>query len=116
MKNKQGKEKAITQAKEQAPITDFYIKNKKRTHVGKEPELNLKNKQPLFNEARNKREQEAEQKLVEFDLNANYGPCKGITRSKRYELALIFKLNPPEEIKRLLEEFHLEKSYYDSFI
>ncbi len=122
MKNKKGKEKATaqaqaqaqTQAKEQGPITDFYNKNKKVTQVGKESELNLKHKQPLFNEVRNK--QEAEQKLVEFDLNANYGPCKGITRSKRYELALLFKLNPPEEIKRLVEEFNLEKSYYDRFV
>ena len=39
-----------------------------------------------------------QRKLLEFDLNIKYGPAYGVSRSDRYERAVKFGLNPPEEI------------------
>lgn len=45
-----------------------------------------------------------EEKMVRaFDMNMRYGPCIGITRLQRWERAEKLGLNPPMEIKSLLE-------------
>jgi len=46
---------------------------------------------------------EEEKILREFDMNMKYGPCLGITRLQRWERAEKLGLNPPMEIKSLLE-------------
>ncbi|KAG4381375.1 hypothetical protein GLYMA_15G135000v4 [Glycine max] len=38
-----------------------------------------------------------------FDMNMKYGPCLGLTRLQRWERAHKMSLNPPEQIKCLLE-------------
>jgi len=48
---------------------------------------------------------ESQKRLLEFDLDINYGPCCGISRSERYERAVKFGMNPPPEIKHLLSKF-----------
>jgi len=48
-------------------------------------------------------EEEVEQKLRAFDLDMRFGPCLGITRLQRWERAQANGLDPPAEIKVLLE-------------
>ncbi|GLT95297.1 hypothetical protein SLE2022_129890 [Rubroshorea leprosula] len=43
-----------------------------------------------------------EQVLRQFDMNMAYGPCLGMTRLARWERAQRLGLNPPKEIKNLL--------------
>ncbi|KAK7400221.1 hypothetical protein VNO78_11421 [Psophocarpus tetragonolobus] len=46
---------------------------------------------------------ESEVALRQFDLNAVYGPCLGMTRLARWERAQRLGLNPPPEIETLLK-------------
>lgn len=99
-----GKEK--TDSTQQSSMSNFYRKNKKR----KLKDVN-KGKQTFLTP----REQ-IEQKLKHFDLNPLYGPFKGLTRSKRFDLAVKFGLKPPQEIKKIIEENKLDVSFYDKYI
>ena len=42
--------------------------------------------------------------LKQFDLNMDYGPVIGVTRLQRYERALKLGLNPPLQLRSLIEE------------
>ncbi|KAG6605696.1 DNA polymerase delta subunit 4 [Cucurbita argyrosperma subsp. argyrosperma] len=46
---------------------------------------------------------ESENILRQFDMNMAYGPCLGMTRMERWELARKLGLNPPKEIESLLK-------------
>ena len=46
---------------------------------------------------------EVNRKLRAFDLDARYGPCLGMTRLERWERAQANGLNPPAEIKALVQ-------------
>ncbi|KAL1927426.1 hypothetical protein VTP01DRAFT_3663 [Rhizomucor pusillus] len=41
--------------------------------------------------------------LRQFDLDYKFGPCVGLTRLERWERAEQLGLNPPEEIKRIIQ-------------
>lgn len=41
--------------------------------------------------------------LTQFDLDARYGPALHLTRLERWERARRFGLEPPVEVKRLLD-------------
>ncbi|XP_029943602.1 DNA polymerase delta subunit 4 [Salarias fasciatus] len=43
------------------------------------------------------------QKLRQFDLDWRFGPCTGISRLQRWERARLHGLNPPEDIRELLQ-------------
>lgn len=62
--------------------------------------------------------EEAEKKLIEFDLDYRYGPCKGITRTKRWDNSNRMGLNPPNYVRDLLNTYkgELERPYYDRYI
>ena len=47
----------------------------------------------------------AEQTLRAFDLNGKFGPCVNPSRLERWERAEKLGLNPPKEVKALLERF-----------
>lgn len=47
----------------------------------------------------------AEETLRAFDLNGKFGPCVNPTRLERWERAERLGLNPPKEVKVLLEKF-----------
>lgn len=47
----------------------------------------------------------AEETLRAFDLNGKFGPCVNPTRLERWERAERLGLNPPKEVKALLEKF-----------
>mmetsp|Transcript_16332 Transcript_16332/g.40274 ORF Transcript_16332/g.40274 Transcript_16332/m.40274 type:complete len:143 (-) Transcript_16332:204-632(-) len=47
---------------------------------------------------------EIEEKLKGFDMDASYGPCIGITRLERWNRAKKFGLDPPIEIREILED------------
>lgn len=104
-KNKD-KDKGKTDSKEQSSMSNFYRKNKKRKlkdgNKGKETILTPR--------------EQLEQKLKHFDLNPLYGPFKGVTRSKRFDLAVKYGLQPPQEIKKIIEENKLDVSFYDKYI
>jgi hypothetical protein len=51
--------------------------------------------------------------LIKFDLSLNFGPCRGITRTQRYDRAVRLKLNPQVEIKNLITNKDLNISVYD---
>lgn len=91
-------------------ISDYYTKNKKRTS------LRTKNKSKEKEVAKKKNKisaNQAEIKLVQFDLDIRYGPCRFITRTKRYENAEKLGLEPGREIYNLIKSYDLEKSFYD---
>jgi DNA polymerase delta subunit 4 len=97
-------------------LDQFFTKKKKRVELTNKSETkslstikksNSKSEQELSNEA--------ESKLRQFDMDFKYGPCKGITRSQRYENACNFGFIPPKEIKSLIDQFGLNTSYFDNF-
>ncbi|CAL0324501.1 unnamed protein product [Lupinus luteus] len=60
---------------------------------------------------------ENETMLREFDMNMAYGPCVGMSRKERLERAQKLGLNPPIEIKKLLENEKVQsQSLWDSRI
>jgi hypothetical protein len=99
----------------QTNLGHYYNKNKKKVEIltksSNKTDMIVKN----FDE-RKKNMTEIEEMLIKFDLDLKYGPSKGITRSKRYDLALNYHLNPPVGIKKLIEESRSEKSFYDKFV
>ncbi|TKY72427.1 DNA polymerase delta subunit 4 [Spatholobus suberectus] len=44
-----------------------------------------------------------EKNLREFDMDMTYGPCLGLTRLERWERAHKLGLNPPQQLKCLLQ-------------
>lgn len=47
--------------------------------------------------------QELEEMLMQFDMNMKYGPCLGMTRLERWERAERLGMNPPIEVRNILE-------------
>jgi hypothetical protein len=92
----------------QTSINNYFTKNKKNFTLQKKVE-----EKTFYNY---KSYSENEDILRKFDLNPKYGPCKGITRSRRYGLAIKYNLNPPNEIEILIKECMSEKCFYDRFI
>jgi DNA polymerase delta subunit 4 len=45
----------------------------------------------------------AEKRLRDFDLDMRFGPCLGVTRLQRWERAHANGLDPPPEVKQLIE-------------
>lgn len=48
--------------------------------------------------------------LKQFDMNMRYGPCVGIKRSQRWNRAKKFNLNPPLEVKSILDDNKFQKA------
>ncbi|CAO2837438.1 unnamed protein product [Amaranthus hypochondriacus] len=44
-----------------------------------------------------------EEVLRQFDMNATYGPCMGMSRLDRWNRAVKLGMNPPKEIETLLK-------------
>ncbi|GAU24180.1 hypothetical protein TSUD_84150 [Trifolium subterraneum] len=60
---------------------------------------------------------ENEKMLQQFDMDMKYGPCIGMTRMERWERAVKFGMNPPEEIGNLLKIGKVQKeSLWDTRI
>lgn len=41
--------------------------------------------------------------LRDFDLTSVYGPCLGLTRMQRWERAQLCNLNPPDQVRSVLQ-------------
>lgn len=46
---------------------------------------------------------DVEEILRQFDMNMAYGPCLGISRAERWERAHRIGLDPPHDVKDLLD-------------
>ncbi|KAJ7292311.1 hypothetical protein O6H91_Y286300 [Diphasiastrum complanatum] len=46
---------------------------------------------------------DVEEVLRQFDMNMSYGPCLGVSRTERWNRAHHLGLNPPHDVKNLLE-------------
>jgi DNA polymerase delta subunit 4 len=46
---------------------------------------------------------DTEKTLRLFDLTGKFGPCSGMTRMERWERAASFRLEPPQEVKDILD-------------
>eukprot|EP00250_Pteridium_aquilinum_P004326 c14542_g1_i1 orf=92-475(+) len=44
-----------------------------------------------------------EETLRQFDMNMRYGPCLGMTRLERWERANKLGMNPPVQVKEIIE-------------
>ena len=101
----------------QASLNNFYNKNKKKIS-GENKKIQNKHKVLVEENKINKEitKEIAEDTLKEFDLNPKYGPCKGIPRMRRYLNAVRLNLDPPNNVKSLIEKFGLNTSYYDTYI
>lgn len=49
--------------------------------------------------------EEAEKELRRFDLNADYGPCVGMTRQERWDRAQKLGKQPPELVIQILSDY-----------
>lgn len=59
----------------------------------------------------------AHKSLLAFDLDLTFGPCTGLTRSERWLRAYRLGLQPPEEIKNILDEVPtLEASLWSNIV
>eukprot|EP00043_Microstomoeca_roanoka_P015808 m.158627 g.158627 ORF g.158627 m.158627 type:complete len:173 (+) comp16335_c8_seq3:169-687(+) len=52
--------------------------------------------------------------LRSFDLDPDFGPCIGISRMERWVRAQAFGLDPPENVRRILEEHPNDNEYQQS--
>ncbi|KAK2437510.1 DNA polymerase delta subunit [Trifolium repens] len=60
---------------------------------------------------------ENEKMLQQFDMDMKYGPCIGMNRMERWERAVKFGMNPPEEIGKLLKNGKVQQeSLWDTRI
>eukprot|EP00954_Amorphochlora_amoebiformis_P007227 561155-Amorphochlora_amoeboformis.AAC.1 len=58
-----------------------------------------------------------EKELLRFDMNADYGPCIGISRRDRWQRAKKHGLNPPLHIKDYLDMGHCnENAAWDNLL
>jgi len=53
-------------------------------------------------------------RLIQFDLNWEYGPCTGITRLERWERAESFGRKPPRDVKDLILQHSQDTKYTDN--
>uniref|UniRef100_A0A6V3RNN7 DNA polymerase delta subunit 4 n=1 Tax=Lotharella globosa TaxID=91324 RepID=A0A6V3RNN7_9EUKA len=86
--------------------TNKFEKDKKIDDIVKKPIVVKVKPEPKAKQkpkVSKKHREDVERRLKEFDMDATYGPCIGITRIKRWERANKFGLNPPMDIKDLLE-------------
>lgn len=97
----------------QKSLNNYFDIKKKRIHLADKSELNIDNKNVLNKLNSNVEKEQAEELLKSFDLNPKYGPCRGISRIKRYQNALRLNLNPPFELKKLIVKYDLNTSFYD---
>lgn len=51
------------------------------------------------------------QKLIQFDLDWQFGPCTGITRLERWQRAEELGLKPPKNIQDILTAHHADDQY-----
>jgi len=52
-----------------------------------------------------------------FDLSYEYGPCVGVSRLERWERAHVMGLNPPEEIREILNTVEgMDKEEYSQCV
>ncbi|KAF6739431.1 DNA polymerase delta subunit 4 [Oryzias melastigma] len=82
-------------------ITDSFKVVKKKKRGGKQ-EKSPTPPPPQTEEVADPVQQEALQKLRDFDLNWRFGPCTGISRLQRWERAELHGLSPPQEVRELL--------------
>ena len=57
----------------------------------------------------NKEDEKKLDKLKAFDLTVKFGPCVGLSRMTRWERAKELGLDPPDEIRVLLEDEPLKR-------
>lgn len=96
----------------QSSISSYFTQKKKKD-INDNQKTSKKQKSSRAEETEIEK---AEEKLVAFDLDPQYGPCKGMTRSERFNSCVKLNLNPPPEIELLINKYKLEKSYYDRHI
>jgi hypothetical protein len=98
----------------QKSLNNYFNVNKKRIALDDKSEVNIdkKNNLPIKLSSQVEKEK-AEDLLKSFDLNPKYGPCRGISRIKRYQNAVRLNLNPPFEVNNLIEKYDLNTSFYD---
>lgn len=101
-------------------ITDSFPKTKKDRPINqkllkeKTEDSNRRDAGPLKEPALNDQKQELGtdlQRLKEFDLDSEYGPCIGITRLERWQRAEEYGLYPPKEIKEIILQHPNNTSY-----
>ncbi|XP_077996163.1 DNA polymerase delta subunit 4-like [Glandiceps talaboti] len=96
-------------------ITDHFQTHKKPTGPSKsskvEKKANISTAATIISTAADLSKEEELIKLKQFDLTLEYGPCTGITRMQRWQRADKHGLNPPLEIKDLIDQ-HSDKEEY----
>lgn len=101
----------------QVSLNEFYHKNKKRATLKDKKAKNKDNIIVTDNKLiEDITKEKAEDRLRAFDLDPKYGPCKGISRTIRYQNAVRLNLSPPSDVKKLIDKYHLNTSYYDTYI
>ncbi len=101
----------------QTSLNNFFNKNKKKISLEDKFIRNKDHSNVIENKVNNKDEKERAEELLKcFDLDPKYGPCRGITRMKRYLNAVRLNLNPSIEVKNMIEKYDLNTSFYDKYI
>mmetsp|Transcript_876 Transcript_876/g.3184 ORF Transcript_876/g.3184 Transcript_876/m.3184 type:complete len:127 (+) Transcript_876:2189-2569(+) len=89
--------------KEVAPKKEAAPAPKKRGTTDVEPKGGKKAKKEVYGSDVDEDFDPVEDVLRSFDLTSKYGPCKGISRMQRWARADKIGLEPPQDVKRLLE-------------
>ncbi|XP_071849421.1 DNA polymerase delta subunit 4-like [Apostichopus japonicus] len=101
----------------QQDITTLFNQKKKITSKYFKGTLNENsvNDATDLSQTRTLKRKEADMTLLkEFDLNWEYGPCTGITRLERWERAERHNLNPPKDVKQLIQNHQEDEDYLQS--
>lgn len=80
-------------------------------------------KQPSISQEKRTKDKEHEkvptleelEQLKQFDMNMKYGPFIGIRRMERFQRAKKLQLDPPKNIKIILEAYDASEVHFPSF-
>ncbi|CAF0871948.1 unnamed protein product [Brachionus calyciflorus] len=84
-----------------------------KTEISPKKELSSKISKKLNEDEISLREQEINL-LKKFDLDLKFGPCLNVKRIDRWNWASRHELNPPEIVKKILEEHPNDVEYAQS--
>lgn len=81
--------------------------HRKGSGTAPEPSKSSQSSQELNGHATNSATSLAEHERVlrAFDFSTKFGPCVGLTRLQRWERAARLQLDPPVEVKQLLDKY-----------
>ncbi|KRX08189.1 hypothetical protein PPERSA_12344 [Pseudocohnilembus persalinus] len=53
--------------------------------------------------------------LMQFDFTSKFGPSMGLTREERFQRAELLGLNPPQQVKQIINKYRDETDFFENY-